>query len=300
MTTGASSNNLYNDRDGFLTAARQMMLSCFESLTSDAITAEKTSALQGSLKPGKMLRSRLAWTLCPEDSTDVRAVVAAAAATELIHNATLFHDDIIDNAAMRRKKPALWQEIGSTGAILMGDLFFCTSLSLLSNASTTRNLKDFIARINEVCGTEVQHELAMRGAQLTVDQALAVARGKTGALFAFAAEAAAGDDEARREVFRQAGYAVGTAYQLADDLLDETGSEDELGKTLGTDRSRRKFTLAQSGGLAHDDLVQAIQELCRSAVASLAEWPGLAQRLQAYVDSDLLPAGILETSTTAS
>ena len=61
--------------------------------------------------------------------------------------------------------------------------------------------------------------------------------------------------------YREAGYAIGTAYQLADDLLDETGSESAIGKTLGTDRSRNKFTLAQADELSHSQLAVVICEL---------------------------------------
>ena len=139
MTTPSTIQaDLYENRDSFLAATGVAMRRCFTNLPAAATTGNRAEMLQSALTPGKMLRSRLAWALCPQEENLQEAVVAAAAATELLHNATLFHDDVIDDATIRRARPALWQQIGANGAILLGDLFFCSALDILAKSSTTR------------------------------------------------------------------------------------------------------------------------------------------------------------------
>ena len=112
---------------------------------------------------------------------------------------------------------------------------------------------------------------------------------KTGPLFAFVAEACGGEDAEARSALSEAGYCVGTAYQLADDLLDEIGDESSVGKTLGTDRKRRKFTLAQDAAHGENFLREQISEQCELAMEHVAPWPALSSRLRRYLNDEFLP-----------
>jgi geranylgeranyl pyrophosphate synthase len=114
-----------------------------------------------------------------------------------------------------------------------------------------------------------------------------LARAKTGALFAFLGRVCGGEEEALCSALEEAGYRVGTAYQLADDLLDVFGSEEVAAKTLGTDAGRCKFTLAS----ATDEAVVRghITRLCASALERLDPWPGARSGLERFFTADLRP-----------
>lgn len=278
----------------FLDGVKDRIRAVFDSVTRVLENAEdqrKLTALAALFEPGKMLRTRLAAALCPNDEHLAVRVIDACAATELIHTATLFHDDVIDGASMRRKQPTLWQHVGQTGAILMGDLFFSSALQLVLRSGDLRMTQSFVDKVREVCATEMAHEVFYREEHANVELGIRIARGKTGPLFAFAAEACGGDDIPRSSALAEAGYLVGTAYQLADDLLDEVGDEAQVGKTLGTDRQRKKFTLAQ-GSDGKDVVKRELRNLYRQAQEQVKPWPELNDRLQHFLTDQFLPLGI--------
>jgi len=287
----SSKNGLLTDSD-FLTAAAAEVsdalgrfITMFEGHPQ---AAKKLGTLRSQLKPGKMLRSRLGMALCPATSPVRPALVTACAATELIHTATLFHDDVVDGACIRRTQPTLWREYGTTGAILLGDLFYSTGLRILIDKNLMREAASLITKVQELCATEAQHELIMRGRTLDIETSIQIARGKTGPLFAFTAEAAAGDDAEAAAAFEEVGYRLGTAYQLIDDFLDEIGDEGTIGKTLGTDRKRRKFTLAQDHTIPDSFIHDKIGSICESTLDLLAPWPDTRASAEAFTEQFLL------------
>ncbi len=240
--------------------------------------------------PGKMLRTRLGMALAPDDANGRREVTQACAATELIHAATLFHDDVIDGAFIRRAHPTLWREVGSTGAILIGDLFYSSAVRLVIESNNMTRVRSFVDKVREVCNTEMVHELVLNSRDADVESSIKIARGKTGPLFAFIAETCGANNPAKAEALEEAGYRLGTAYQLADDLLDVIGDEKTAGKTLGTDRQRDKFTLAQNTGISEAFIRDRITSLCTSALEGVWRWPDLAEKLETYITSDLFKA----------
>ena len=286
----SSVNSAYNQQ--FLDAAVGHIQVAFDSaltfVTVD-IDRRRLESLRRHVLPGKMLRTRLGLALSPQGSGDQDAIARACAATELIHTATLYHDDVIDGATLRRQQPTLWQEVGQTGAILLGDLFFSSAVELLLDGADLNQARLFVARVKEVCATETIHEMVFQGRTVDAETCIAIARGKTGALFAFVAECCA-KDVTMAKAMAEAGYRVGTAYQLADDLLDEIGVEQLAGKTLGTDRKRRKFTLAQQIGSSDNTVLTEINRLCGSAIELLRPWPLYADRLDSYITTHLAPA----------
>ncbi len=240
----------------------------------------------GGLLPGKMLRTRLAGRLAAEAPN---ALAAACAATELVHTASLCHDDVIDNAVIRRARPTLWQATSPSGAVLLGDLLLCEALDVLIDVPGTPHLKHFVGKVREVIGAETEQELLLRGQAVDEPTCLRLARTKTGPLFAFTAWAAADADASLAAAMEEAGYRVGAAYQLADDLFDVVAAEPEAGKTLGTDEARGKFTLPQAPGGGVDATREHIRELCNSAVASLGDWPDRQAGFAQFITDDLLP-----------
>jgi geranylgeranyl pyrophosphate synthase len=291
-------HDAYNQR--FVEAAVGHIQAAFDRALEFVANVDDRQRLQGlqrHVSPGKMLRTRLGSALCNEDGEHWKSVARASAATELIHTATLYHDDVIDGANLRRRHPTLWKEVGQTGAILLGDLFFSSAIELLLDGGDLAQARSFVAKVKEVCAVETVHEIVLQGRVVDAETCIAVARGKTGALFAFVAECC-GRDAEMAAAMEEAGYRVGTAYQLADDLLDEIGDETLAGKTLGTDRKRRKFTLAQDLGRADSDVLATISDLCASAVELLRPWPEFADGLDSYITTFLSPAWEIHLTPT--
>jgi octaprenyl-diphosphate synthase len=237
------------------------------------------------LGSGKLLRARLTLRLGAANGIRPSVRRAAAAAVELIHAASLLHDDVIDGGLLRRGVPTFWKAHGTSGAILLGDLLLFKAMHLIRATSQLPLLGEFIELSGVVCEAEAEQELIRRHKPATWRQALQIARRKTGPLFACAA-VTAGRNAAQKNALREAGYLLGTAYQIADDILDGSANEDQAGKTLGTDRTRGKTTAAvRSATFART----YVEKLCRQSTALLQPWPTLRQAWQAYLDEEFLP-----------
>lgn len=240
---------------------------------------------------GKMLRTRFGAQLTGRRAgqIDAGSLRAVCAAVELVHTASLCHDDVVDNGVMRRSRPALWRSTGPSGAVLVGDLLLCEAMALLLETEGGRFAGAYISKVKEVCSAELEQELLLRGKELDERTCVRLARQKTGPLFALIGLVCGGGDARLSAALEEAGYAIGTAYQLTDDLLDCTGSQETTGKTLGTDALRRKFTLAQVGGDRRGRVREYVASLCNGALADLQPWPDVATGLECFLVSDLGP-----------
>ena len=214
----------------------------------------------------------------------------ASAAVELIHAASLLHDDVIDGGLIRRGLPTFWTEKGIPGAILVGDLMLFKALDLVLQVDNGQLLAAIIKLTGEVCDAESEQELLLRGRTPTWENCVAISRRKTGALFAFSAYACGGQDLALAATLRESGYAVGSAYQLADDILDVNGSEAEAGKTLGTDEARLKTTAVSASAITGVDPIGYIESLCTEAELALEPWPRIRAAWNVFMDEDMRPA----------
>lgn len=241
------------------------------------------------LAHGKMLRSRLTLYMTHATGIAYETALRAAAAVELIHAASLLHDDIIDGGTIRRGAPALWVEKGIPAAILFGDLLLFKALELVQPLNNGELLSLLIRLTGEMVMAETEQELLLRGQQTNWDVCTRIARRKTGPLFAFAAAAAA-SDEPQRDALSEAGYLAGTAYQLSDDILDAWGDPEVAGKTLGLDALRKKKTCAQNGRDSVHDAVDNMWSYCDESYRLLSPWPAVQQAWKAYLDHELRPA----------
>ena len=150
-------------------------------------------------------------------------------------------------------------------------------------------LGPLVAKTREVCLAEVEQELVLRGRRTSEAACISVARRKTGPLFAFCASACAGADEGYVSALEEAGYRIGTAYQLADDWVDVACTEERSGKTLGTDADRRKRTLAHAAGRDGRALFRHVAGLCRAAGECLADWPDARSGVDRFLELDVAP-----------
>lgn len=165
---------------------------------------------------------------------------------ELIHMATLVHDDIIDGAETRRQAPTANSKWGSGMAVLLGDALFSHALKLSTDFNSLELSRAISLASREVCQGEILQTQRRFDLTLTHKDYFKIIEMKTGALFAAASGLAAkisGQPEPVCEAMAAYGMELGTAYQIYDDCVDLVGDEGTVGKTLGTDLAKGKLTL---------------------------------------------------------
>ena len=127
-----------------------------------------------------MLRSRLVLDIGGANGIDEKTLINAAAAVDIIHGASLLHDDVIDGGLLRRGAPTFWKKYGTNGAILFGDLLVFKGLNLLIEVNRLDLLQELIDMSSHVCRSEVEQELVLRGSPGTWEECEQIARAKTG------------------------------------------------------------------------------------------------------------------------
>jgi len=195
---------------------------------------------------GKRLRPLLALLVGGATGEINSGHVDLAVIVELIHIATLVHDDIMDEAERRRAQPTLNARWGNSLSVLLGDCLFAHALNLSTNFENAEISRAIARAAREICSGEMIQTQRRFDLKLQVEDYLRIVEKKTGSLFSAAAELAALISEADSnviETFKNFGIQIGTAYQIYDDCLDLAGSETLTGKTLGTDLRKGKFTL---------------------------------------------------------
>lgn len=165
---------------------------------------------------------------------------------ELIHAATLVHDDILDGADKRRGQPTANAKWGNAISVLLGDCLFAHALKLSTSFQNGEISRRIAHAASEVCSGEIIQTQRRFDLKLSVPDYYKIIEMKTAALFAAACELGALINEAAPEVIdalRIFGLQLGTAYQIYDDVLDLAGDEAKAGKTLGSDLRKGKLTL---------------------------------------------------------
>jgi len=172
--------------------------------------------------------------------------VTVAVIIEMVHLATLVHDDVMDESEIRRRRPTMAARWGNEIAVLFGDCLFAQALKLAAGFPTPEVCRAVAMATNTVCSGEILQTQHRRDFQLSRGEYFRVLEMKTAELFALSSELAAclsGASPAQRLALRQFGLAFGTAYQVYDDCVDLFGSETAAGKSLGTDLAKGKITL---------------------------------------------------------
>jgi len=172
--------------------------------------------------------------------------VTLAAVVEMIHTATLVHDDVLDEAAIRRHEDTVNARWNNETSVLLGDFLFTHAFYLASTLESTYACRTIGRATNIVCDGELRQTIASGDVHLGEDDYLAIVEAKTAELCACCCELGAyyaGGDEEVVARLANFGRNLGIAFQIADDLLDLEGSETSTGKSLGTDLAKRKMTL---------------------------------------------------------
>ena len=161
-----------------------------------------------------------------------------AAAVEILHLATLVHDDIVDDADERRGGAALHRLYGSRDAALMGDYLFSTCFSLVAGYGTMENAQVIASGVSRICEAEIVEAEASGPDEVSLRAYLRRIAGKTALLFALSFHVGASEhdvDAVDVRRLRRMGYDIGMGFQIIDDILDLTGDRNRLGKPAGND-----------------------------------------------------------------
>lgn len=216
-------------------------------LTAPLLIRTYTSHL--ILTHGKFIRARavLACAMDEEECIQEDAVIFAAA-IEILHLATLVHDDIMDDASLRRGTETLQKKFGKRTAVICGDYLLAAALKELQQVKDTgRYRKLEISRyVEQICMGELRQNMNNRNLNLSVFRYLSIINGKTAALFEasyFAGAAVHETDEARLRLYRQLGRYTGVIFQLTDDCMDYEAEEETAGKNVHSDYEQGVITL---------------------------------------------------------
>ncbi|MCA9174017.1 MAG: polyprenyl synthetase family protein [Planctomycetales bacterium] len=200
----------------------------------------------GCMLGGKRMRPALLLLVGQASGEVVDAHITLGAVVEMIHTATLVHDDVLDEAKMRRHLATVNSRWDNEASVLLGDYLFTHSFYLASTLETTLGCRWIGHATNVVCEGELRQKAARGNLHLSEDEYLSIIGAKTAALTACSSKLGAyfaGADEATTAEMDAFGYELGVAFQIADDLLDVVGSEADTGKSLGTDLDQKIMTL---------------------------------------------------------
>ena len=216
---------------------------------------------------GKRLRPALLLLVC--GALDYRGAQRfnLAAVVEFIHTATLLHDDVVDDSTLRRGRATANQHFGNPASVLVGDFLYSRAFQMMLDAHDARVMEILADATNVIAEGEVMQLMNMHDPALDEAGYLHVIRSKTAKLFEASARLGAvlaGASAATEEACATYGQALGTAFQVIDDVLDYDGDVHEMGKNLGDDLREGKVTLPLIAAMRRGTHEQA--ELIRHAV----------------------------------
>ncbi len=195
---------------------------------------------------GKRMRPAIALLAGRYGDYDLEKLVPLASSVELLHTATLVHDDVIDAAAERRGKPTAAALFNNASSVMLGDYLFAHAAEFVARTGNIRVIRNFAATLGTMAQGELKQDMAAFEYSEDVQRYLDRIYGKTASLFATASENGAivsGAPEEYVEPLRRYGDALGMAFQVVDDVLDFRGTADEMGKPVGSDLMAGTLTL---------------------------------------------------------
>lgn len=270
----------------------------FREIIADAGDQSRDLVRHAARFNGKRLRPALTCLAARIAGGGVNDDVATVAAVvEMIHTATLVHDDILDGASVRRKVATLHTRWGNHAAVLVGDVLFSKAYRAAAWLDDPFAARYLSGVVTEVLEGEIHQNQVSQDPGVSEDEYRSIIRGKTAALYEAALVAGAhyaGADEELKESLGAFGHHLGMAFQIVDDRLDLTGDEDMVGKSLGTDLTEGKMTLPVILWLR--DRPPREQDAAQSRVERAWEDPEAAKTLAA----DLRTSGALARADEAA
>jgi heptaprenyl diphosphate synthase len=205
---------------------------------------------------GKMLRPAFVLLASRFGTPDGERMIRVAAAVEMLHMATLVHDDIIDAAPVRRGIASLHALRGPRTAVLVGDWLFASCFSMIADLAGNRDGRALAQVVARICGSEISQSADKFVMHTSVRRYMRRIAGKTAALFALAFHVGAEESGCPAplvSLLRRLGYNLGMGFQIIDDILDFARDGAETGKPTGTDLCQGIFTLPVVLALRADD-----------------------------------------------
>ena len=238
---------------------------------------------------GKMLRPAIclliARACCAGVPAEAGTVWHYAAASELLHNATLLHDAVADNSAVRRGRPTVASILGPNASVLLGDYWLVKAMDQIldSGNSSHRVMRIFAKTLSDLAEGELFQLQKAALCDTSRDDYYRIIYSMTASLFeaaALSASIAAAAPPELEEAARNYGVSLGMAFQIRDDILDYAGSE-ELGKPAGQDLLEKKITLPLLGVLGKVD--EARNRMVRQMVCNIDAEPGNVEKIRSFV-----------------
>ncbi len=195
---------------------------------------------------GKRLRPALVLLMAKACGQVVEEHTALGAALELIHTATLIHDDVLDEAKIRRHLDTANARWDNEASVLLGDYLFARSFCLVGAVKDSYAVRELSTAAKAICEGELRQIENRGNYELSEEEYYRIIAGKTAELIALACRLGAyyaGADAKQLAAAQHYGYLLGVSFQIADDVLDLEGDESKVGKSLGTDLIKEKATL---------------------------------------------------------
>ena len=222
---------------------------------------------------GKRLRPLLSVLAARAAGAPLEHGVAVGCAAELIHTATLYHDDVVDDGRVRRGRPAARMVFGNGLVVLVGDFCLARALETVALTGSLPMVRSLASTVTEMAEGEVAQLERAGNPDASVDEYFRVIDRKTASLIAWCARVGGSVDEALAGPLERYGRALGRAFQIADDVLDSAIDEATAGKSVGHDLQEGKLTLP-------------VLLACEAD-------PALARRVREHLGEQGVPAGIV-------
>ena len=260
-------------------------------LTSEVALINQVSAYIVN-NGGKRLRPQLVLLSAGCCGYSHKLDINVAAIIEFIHTATLLHDDVVDESSMRRGRDTANSVWGNEAAVLVGDFLYSRSFEMMVEVGNPRIMEILAATTNRIAEGEVLQLLNVHEPDISEAQYLEVVRAKTAKLFEAATRLGAvlaGVDEVMENALADYGKHLGTAFQIADDVLDYSSESDKLGKNIGDDLAEGKTTLPLIFAMQRGTDTQ--REFLRRVIRE-GGLGSIAQVMQVINDTDALELSI--------
>jgi geranylgeranyl pyrophosphate synthase len=253
---------------------------------------------------GKRLRPLVLLLAARSYAYDRDTLITAAAGVELLHTASLVHDDTVDRAALRRGRPTLNSVLSSGAVILLGDYLFAQSAMLAAATNSPRVVSIFASTLADICDGQLREMFVAHRLDQSREEYERRIYGKTASLFAGAAEMGAIIGQAPAAhvaALRQFGSDIGMAFQIVDDVLDFSAGADQLGKPAGHDLTQGTVTLPTiiyASGLTAGST--ALDRLQAVVSGELDDPPSILQVVNEVRESGALEAAMAEAARFAA
>ncbi|MEG0710734.1 MAG: polyprenyl synthetase family protein [Niameybacter sp.] len=227
---------------------------------------------------GKMIRPAFTILAAQFGEYEAEKVRALASVVELFHMATLVHDDVIDDAALRRGVPTIQAKYGKEYAVYIGDYLFCICFKILASTASLQSIQMDSLSMSRICLGEVEQLNSRFNTEVSVKNYLRRIAGKTAELFSlslYIGAAESGCSDKLSKTFWRIGHHIGMAFQIIDDILDYTGSEHSVGKDHAKDIQEGVFNLP---------LIYALEKQPKDLIELLQNHPYNEKDLEQIID----------------